>query len=115
MSDTLDVRVAELAALYRPLAEEILAEVVRIPADHVAEDPSCGLSNHEGPRIEYLKRKLLEIDAVRRAEDVFFDDFGNLVWVLEDPDDGVPRKDKRVVFFDGHSDTVKALRGQWID
>ena len=114
-SQNLDTRVAELAAEYRPLAASILAEVVRIPADHVHEDPSCGLSNHEGPRIEYLRRRLLEIGAVRRAEDAFFDDFGNLVWIVEDPDDGVAREDKRVVFFDGHSDTVKALRSQWID
>ena len=115
MSDTLDLRVAELAAAYRPLAARILAEAIRIPADHVDDDPSCGLSNHEGPRLEYLKRTLLDIGAVRRAEDAFFDEFGNLVWVVEDPDDGVPVDEKRVIFFDGHSDTVKALRSQWID
>ncbi len=114
-SEALDRRVAELAAEYRPLAASLLAEVVRIPADHVAEDPSCGLSNHEGPRLEYLKRRLVEIGAVRHADDVFFDEFGSLVWTLEDPDDGVPRADKRVVYFDGHSDTVKALRRQWTD
>ena len=115
MSETLDARVAELAARYRPLAARILAEAIRIPADHVHDDPSCGLSNHEGPRVEYLKRTLVEIGAVRSADDVFFDDFGNLVWVLEDPDDGVAREDKKVVFFDGHTDTVKALRSQWLD
>ena len=114
-SETLDIKVAALAAEYRPLAARILAEVIRIPADHVDEDPSCGLSNHEGPRIEYLRRQLVEIGAVRSAEDAFFDAFGNLVWTLEDPEDGVAREHKRVVFFDGHSDTVKALRGQWID
>jgi len=115
MNDALDLKVAELAAEYRPLATKILAEAIRIPADHVEDDPSCGLSNHEGPRLEYLKRTLVEIGAVRRPEDAFFDDFGNLVWVVEDPDDGIPRDQKRVVFFDGHSDTVKALRSQWID
>jgi putative selenium metabolism hydrolase len=114
-NESLDTRIAALAAAYRPLAASILAEVVRIPADHVAEDPSCGLSNHEAPRLEWLRRRLFEIGAVRRPEDAFFDAFGNLVWTLEDPDDGVPRADKKVVYFDGHSDTVKALRSQWID
>ncbi len=115
MSHLLDTRVAALAAEYRGLAASILAEAIRIPADHVQEDPECGLSNHEGPRLEYLKRRLLEIGAIARAEDAFFDAFGSLVWTLEDPTDGIPRDQKRVVFFDGHSDTVKALRTQWTD
>ncbi len=114
--DTLDARVAELAARYRPLAARILAEVIRIPADHVDnDDPDCGLSNHEGPRLEYLRTTLAEIRGVRSPEDVGFDAFGNLVWTLSDPDDGIAAADKRVVYFDGHSDTVKALRSQWLD
>jgi putative selenium metabolism hydrolase len=115
----LDARVAELAAKYRPLATEMLAEAIRIPADFVDKpvdqggDPLCGLSNHEFPRLEYLRKKIIEIGAVRRPEDVGFDDFGNLVWVVEDPADGIPREQKKVIYLDGHSDTVKALRGQW--
>ena len=117
----LDARVAELAARYRPLAAEMLREMIRIPADYVGRpadeggDPLCGLSNHEGPRLEYLRRKILEIQAVRRPEDVGFDDFGNLVWVLEDPSDGIPADEKKVVYLDGHSDTVRALRPQWLE
>ena len=117
----LDVRVAELAARYRPLATELLKEVIRIPADYVERpaaeggDPRCGLSNHERPRLEYLRRKIIEIKAVRRPEDVFFDDFGNLVWVLLDPDDGIAPEQKKVIYLDGHSDTVRALRPQWLE
>ena len=111
----LDARVAELAAEYRPLAAEILAEAIRIPADHVAEDPSCGLSNHEGPRLEYMKRRIIEIGSVRNAEDVGFDAFGNLVWSVWDDNDGIAMADKKVIYLDGHTDTVKALRGQWLD
>ncbi|MHB8879285.1 MAG: hypothetical protein ACYC8T_36790, partial [Myxococcaceae bacterium] len=116
---TLDEQVASLAKKYRPLAAEILGEVVRIPADYVDKpvdsggDPLCGLSNHERPRLEYLKKKIVEIGAVRKPEDVFFDDYGNLVWVVQDPDDGVAPKDKKVIYWDGHSDTVRALRPQW--
>ncbi len=115
----LDARVAELALKYRSLATEMLREVVRIPADYVDRsadkggDPLCGLSNHEQPRLEYLRKKIIEIKAVRKPEDVFFDDFGNLVWVVEDPNDGIPAKDKKVIYTDGHSDTVRALRPQW--
>jgi hypothetical protein len=110
----LDKKVAELAEKYRPLAAEILREVIRIPADHVDRpvdaggDPSCGLSNHEKPRLDYLKRKIVECGAVRRPEDVGFDGYGNLVWTVEDPDDGISSKDKSVVYFDGHTDTVNA-------
>ena len=52
---SLDERVAELAARYRPLAVEILREAIRIPADQVDRpvdqggDPQAGLSNHERP------------------------------------------------------------------
>ena len=56
---------------------------------------------------------IVEIGAVRRPEDVGFDAFGNLVWTVEDPADGIPATDKRVIYFDGHTDTVKALRPAW--
>ena len=115
----LDARIAELAAKYLPLAKEILVEAIRIPADYVdrpAEqggDPLCGLSNHEFPRLDYLRTKIIEIKAVRNPEDVFFDDFGNLVWSVEDPQDGIAPGAKKVIYIDGHTDTVKALRPQW--
>ena len=76
---SLDEKVAALAAQYRPLAARILKEAIRIPADHVDRpldqggDPLCGLSNHEGPRLEYLRKTIVEIGAVRRPEDAFFD------------------------------------------
>ncbi len=118
---TLDDKVLALAAQYRPLAQELLAEVVRIPADYVDRpvedggDPSCGLSNHEKPRLEYLMKRIVEIGAVRHADDVGFDDYGNLVWTVQDPDDGIAPADKRVIYLDGHSDTVKALRPAWTE
>jgi acetylornithine deacetylase/succinyl-diaminopimelate desuccinylase-like protein len=112
-------RIMELARRDRPLAEELLREAVRIPADFVDRppedggDPHCGLSNHEGPRLEYLRRRIVEVGAVDRAEDVGFDTFGNLVWTVSDPGDGIPEAEKAVIFFDGHTDTVQALRGRW--
>ncbi|MDJ0767965.1 MAG: M20/M25/M40 family metallo-hydrolase [Ilumatobacter sp.] len=118
LDHVLDDRVAELAARYLPLAVEILREAVRIPADQVDRpedaggDPAAGLSNHERMRLEMLRDRIIEIGAVRDAADVGFDDFGNLVWVVED-DDGVPSADKKVIYLDGHSDTVQALRDQW--
>ncbi len=66
----LDKRIAELSAQYLPLAAEILEECIRIPADSVDRpvgdggDPSCGLSNHEGPRLEYLRQTIIDIGAV---------------------------------------------------
>jgi putative selenium metabolism hydrolase len=117
--DSLDSKIARLAQTCLPLAVEILQEAVRLPADFVdrppAEggDPLCGLSNHEGPRLEYLRRKVLEVGAAAGPEDVGFDAFGNLWWRVEDPDDGVPPEEKTVVWLDGHTDTVQALRPRW--
>jgi len=115
----LDARIAELAAKYLPLASEMLKEAIRIPADYVDKpidqggDPACGTSNHEFPRLEYLRKKVIEIKAVRSPEDAFFDDFGNLVWRVEDPKDGIPSDQKKVIYIDGHTDTVRPLRQQW--
>ncbi len=116
---TLDDPVAELAERYTPLAVELLREAIRIPADHVDRpaddggDPSCGLSNHEGPRLSYLRDAIVRNGAVRHPGDVGFDEVGNLVWTVQDDADGIPPARKRVVYFDGHSDTVNALRSQW--
>jgi len=115
----MDEAITKLAERYRPLAEEILQEAVRIPADHVDRppesggDPRCGTSNHEGPRLEYLARKILEIGAVDGPDDVGFDDYGNLGWVVSDPADGVAPEEKTVIWLDGHTDTVQALRPRW--
>ncbi|MCO4760288.1 MAG: M20/M25/M40 family metallo-hydrolase [Myxococcales bacterium] len=114
--EALDSRVAALAARDSGLAAQILAEAIRIPADHIGGpdgDPSCGLSNHEGPRLRYLMKTIIEIRAVDDPADVWFDDFGNLVWQVSDPSDGVPPDERKVIWFDGHSDTVRALRSQW--
>jgi putative selenium metabolism hydrolase len=116
---SLDTKIAALAKRDLPLAIEILKEAIRIPADHVDKpveqggDPQCGLSNHEGPRLQYLRAKMIEIGAVKSADDLGFDAFGNLAWTLEDPTDGIPKANKRVLYLDGHCDTVRALRTVW--
>jgi putative selenium metabolism hydrolase len=112
-TQSLDTLTAELALKYKPLAVEILKEIIRIPADHVAKDPQCGLSNHELPRLEYLKKRIVEIKAVDKPEDVYYDEMGNLVWHVSDPADGIDIDKKKVVYLDGHTDTVKALRDAW--
>ncbi len=111
--DSLSQKILKKAEEYSPLAREILAEAIRIPEDFLDRDPLCGLSNHEGPRLEYLKSKIQEIGAVFKKDDVFFDDFGNLVWILEDPKDPTPSQEKKIIYWDGHTDTVRALREQW--
>src|SRR5262245_55085768 len=100
---SLHEKIARLAGEYRPLAVSILKEAVRIPADYVDRppeqggDPLCGLSNHEGPRLEFMMRTIVEIGAVARPEDVRFDEFGNLRWKLEDPSDGIAPDEKKVI------------------
>ncbi|KAA6403367.1 MAG: putative selenium metabolism hydrolase [Streblomastix strix] len=115
----LDRHITELAWKYLPLARETLAEAIRIPADYIDKpvseggDPRCGLSNHELPRITYLRQQIVRLGAVSSAEDVDFDGFGNLAWTVEDKDDPTPKDKKKVVYFDGHTDTVNALRSAW--
>jgi putative selenium metabolism hydrolase len=117
--EALDRAAMEAAERCREAAVETLRESVRLPADWVDRppeeggDPLCGITNHEGPRLEYLKRRVVELGAVDSAEDVGFDDFGNLCWTVSDPEDGVPAEEKTVIWWDGHTDTVKALRQRW--
>jgi len=56
---------------------------------------------------------VVEVGAVSRPEDAGFDAYGNLVWTVQDESDGIAARDKRVVYMDGHVDTVQALRPQW--
>jgi acetylornithine deacetylase/succinyl-diaminopimelate desuccinylase-like protein len=116
---TLDARIAALAVRDLPQAVAVLKEAIRIPADFVDRpveqggDPQCGTSNHEGPRLEYLRRVIVDVGAVADPDDAGVDAFGNLYWTLEDPADGIPRAEKKVIYLDGHVDTVKPLRAQW--
>jgi acetylornithine deacetylase/succinyl-diaminopimelate desuccinylase-like protein len=121
LRSALDDRVAELAERYRPLAAAILAEAIRIPADEVdvpvddGGNPLSGLSNHEVRRLRFLRDTIVDVGAVLHADDVGFDDFGKLVWTVTDPFDETAPEHKRVIYLDGHSDTVQALREQWHD
>eukprot|EP00033_Pygsuia_biforma_P000797 GCRY01000930.1.p1 GENE.GCRY01000930.1~~GCRY01000930.1.p1 ORF type:complete len:510 (+),score=134.36 GCRY01000930.1:36-1565(+) len=109
----LDKKCAELAKKYLPLGCELLKEAVRIPADTIAENPLAGQSGGEGTRLEYLKKRIIEIGAVDDPKDVYIDEFGNLVWHVWDKEDGIPMDEKKVIYFDGHTDTVAPLREQW--
>ncbi len=118
-AEGLDGAIVREAAARAADAVRILREAVRLPADFVDRpveaggDPACGMSNHEGPRLRYVEHTLLECGAVDGPADVRTDAFGNLHWTVQDPGDGVAPADKTVVWFDGHVDTVKALRHRW--
>ena len=88
---------------------DIPDDLVGVPVD-AGGDPRAGLSNHEGARLRFLRDTIVDVQAVRHADDVWFDDFGNLVWVARDPFDGVAPEHRRVIYFDGHTDTVWPLR-----
>ena len=109
----LEDRIAELAKKYLPLAEEWLKEAIRIPIDTIAENPNVGMSNGEEPRLQYLKSQIIKHKCVFNPEDVFFDEFGDLVWYVEDKEDSIPSAEKKVIYFDGHTDTVNPLQEQW--
>jgi putative selenium metabolism hydrolase len=109
----LDKKIYELAVKYQPEAIELLREIVRIPADHYEQDPMCGTSNHEGPRLEYLKKRIVELGAVEKPEDVKIDPFGSIVWTVTDSSDPIPLDERKCIYMDGHTDTVYPLRDEW--
>lgn len=110
---TLAQKIADLAAKYHGLACEWLSEAIRIPADEIKENPKAGQSAGEGKRLEYLKSEIIKHKCVMKPEDVWIDEAGNLEWVAEDPDDKTPRELKKVIYFDGHTDTVAPLPEGW--
>ena len=118
---TIQSRIRELAIRNLPDAIETLKNAVRVPAEYVTRDPAdggdplCGTSNHEGPRIELLRERVIELGAVDGPDDVGVDEFGNLWWQVEDPDDGVSPEDKTIIILDGHVDTVAPLRYRWLE
>ena len=75
--------------------------------------PGCRTTRAHG--CVFLRDTIIDVEAVRHADDVWFDDYGNLVWMVRDPFDGIAPEHQRVIYFDGHSDTVQALRDQWHD
>jgi len=44
-----------------------------------------------------LRSAIIKYHAVEHPEDCTFDDFGNIVWVAMDKEDGVPLDKKKVV------------------
>ncbi|GCA64291.1 hypothetical protein KIPB_013848, partial [Kipferlia bialata] len=110
---SLDAKIAALAEKYLPLASEWLMEAIRIPADTYEQDPNSGMSNHEGPRLHYLMDQIRKHKCVVEHDDVWFDEFGNICWYIEDKEEEMPSAEKKVVYFDGHTDTVDPLPQQW--
>ena len=111
--DPLDRRITELAINFRSDSISLLKELIRLPLDTLSTDSKSGTSGHEGPRLQYLKQRIVELGAVRSAEDVFFDDFGNLIWIVTNPEDPVPLNERRVIYLDGRADTGLALPDDW--
>lgn len=117
----LDRRIGGVARGCLEEAAELLRDLIRVPADRADRppeeggDPLCGLSNHEGPRLELLRRRIVELGAVDGPDDVALDRFGNLRWSVSDPDDGVPEEERTVVWLDGHTDTVQPLTERWLE
>lgn len=109
----LDRKIVELAQEYVPYAIDLIQNLIRVPVDHFQEDPLSGTSNHETARLDYLKQYIIDKTAVENPEDVFYDEYGNLIWTVRDPEDPTPVDDLKVIYLDGHSDTVKALPESW--
>lgn len=79
--------------------------------DTFKQNPLAGQSNGERERLEYLKAEIIKHKCVTKPEDVFIDGAGNLVWFAEDYSD--KSENKKVIYFDGHSDTVAPLPDKW--
>ena len=109
----LDRKIVELAHEYVPYAIDLIHDLIQVPDDHFSKDPLSGISNHETARLEYLRQYIIGKTAVESEEDISYDEFGNLVWTVRDKEDPTPIDDLKVIYLDGHSDTVKALPEVW--
>lgn len=112
--DELDARIYELAIKYSPLAIELLKQMILIPSEHIGNDSKCGESNHENPRLEFLRNKIIELGAVYTPQDVDYDSFGNLVWAVTDPEDQLSYNERKVIYLDGHVDTFQCKENEWM-
>jgi acetylornithine deacetylase/succinyl-diaminopimelate desuccinylase-like protein len=109
----LDVKITELSKHYSAAAQQMLIDLIKLPAAHREADPHCGESNHEGLRLEYLKQRIEELHAVFSSSDIHSDDLGNLIWVVSDPNDPTPLNDRRIIYLAGHIDTFPAFPLKW--
>eukprot|EP00013_Stygamoeba_regulata_P003376 CAMPEP_0177631914 /NCGR_PEP_ID=MMETSP0447-20121125/2005_1 /TAXON_ID=0 /ORGANISM="Stygamoeba regulata, Strain BSH-02190019" /LENGTH=495 /DNA_ID=CAMNT_0019133433 /DNA_START=82 /DNA_END=1569 /DNA_ORIENTATION=+ len=105
--------IAALCAQYLPEARALLAALIEIPRADWAVDGKAGMSGGEEKRLRFLAEEIRRLRAVERDEDVWLDEFGSIVWQVEDTGDGVARDNKKVIYFDGHTDTVAPLPDQW--
>lgn len=58
-----------------------------------------------------MKSEIIKHNCVTKPEDVYIDGAGNLVWHAEDYSD--KSENKKVIYFDGHTDTVAPLPDKW--
>lgn len=90
----LDRRVTSLSRRYSRDAHSLLRELLSVPA------PSGG----EGARVALLRRRLTDTGAVLCAGDARIDEFGNLVWVISDPEDATPLSARRAIYVCARAD-----------
>lgn len=102
--------VASLCEKYAEDARQLLKDVIAVCEEDYMKDGCSGMSGNEAKRLNLLKSRIVSLRAVEKEEDVFFDDFGSLVWIVTDSSD---HGNKKVIFFDGHSDTVDPLPSKW--
>lgn len=67
------------------------------------------MSGHEHLRLEVLRKRILELGA---ADEVFYDEFGSLTWIVHGSEEEGPITN---IWFDGHSDTVDPLPEKWLE
>lgn len=108
-----DKKITMLSKKYEADAIKMLIELISIPEEGTNDDPLCGSSGHEGLRLAYLKNKIIEIGAVLNPNDVYFDEYGNLVWTINDPEDDIPLSQRKTIYLDGHIDTYEVNRSDW--
>ena len=109
----LDKKIYKLSRHYEEEAGKLLVDLIHLPADFIDGEPLCGASKHEKQRLDFLRQYIIDNKCVEREEDVYYDQYGNLIWTVYDSDDNVSNDKLKVVYLDGRSDTCLQSRENW--
>jgi hypothetical protein len=109
-SHPLDAAISAFARKYAADAVPLFLKLVRLPVQYLTDDRRCGMTDHEAPRVHFLKQKIEELESVLDPNAIRIDEFGSLIWTVTDPDDTTPINDRKVISLDGHLDMVEVLQ-----
>jgi hypothetical protein len=76
-------RVARLCHSYEAEARRLLADLIAVCKEEYQHNGAGGMSGHELTRLTLLRERIIALKAVVHDSDVYFDEFGSLIWEIQ--------------------------------